>query len=260
MKLLEIYIYYSKNICWIPNAVDIISCSLYGRKVKLKQKTSINWIPSSKKTRSITPQPQRINSPNIWFCPDSWTDRNILWNRNLIFRFDLMFKKNQDNLSIACESQPHKSHLTSTLNTKTVPVLPSVIFPFHLLPSPMHPARFSFCLFPSFLSIFILLSSNNNNNNVCRILYQTDDIKIRIRFTYLSYSLQLYFNQQVTSYLPRQTGNKCWIFLRQICFGYPENVSLYRVCWTIEWYIFIYTGFLIWNYHWRHILIILTDE
>ena len=34
--------------------------------------------------------------------------------------------------------QPHKGHLTSKLNSKTVPVLPfldpSHIFPFHLLP------------------------------------------------------------------------------------------------------------------------------
>ena len=33
--------------------------------------------------------------------------------------------------------------------------------PFHLLPSPVNPTGFSFCLFPGFLSIFILLSLNN---------------------------------------------------------------------------------------------------
>ena len=52
-------------------------------------------------------------------------------------------------------------HLTS----KTVPVLPSldpsILFPFYLLPSPVHPTRFSFCFFPGFFAIFILLSSNN---------------------------------------------------------------------------------------------------
>ena len=56
-----------------------------------------------------------------------------------------------------------KGHLTSKLNSKTIPVIPSFIFPFHLLPSPVHPSIFSFCFFPGCLAIFILLSSNNNN-------------------------------------------------------------------------------------------------
>ena len=72
------------------------------------------------------------------------------------------------NTADLCQSQPHKGHLTSKLNSKTVPVLlsldPSLIFPFHLLPSPVHPTGFSFCFFPGFLVIFIILSSNNNNN------------------------------------------------------------------------------------------------
>ena len=50
------------------------------------------------------------------------------------------------------------------LNSKTVPVLPSLdpslIFPFHLLLSSVHPTRFSFCFFPDFLAILILLPSN----------------------------------------------------------------------------------------------------
>ena len=57
----------------------------------------------------------------------------------------------------------------SKLNSKTVPVLPSVnhflIISFHLLPSPVHPIGFSFRFFPDLLAIFIL-SSNNNNLNV----------------------------------------------------------------------------------------------
>jgi len=62
---------------------------------------------------------------------------------------------------------PHSCFLTSKLNSKTIPVLPSLdpslIFPFHLLPSPVHPTGFSFCFFPAFVAIFILLSSNNSN-------------------------------------------------------------------------------------------------
>ena len=40
----------------------------------------------------------------------------------------------------------------------------SLIFPFNLLPFPVHPTGFSFYIFAGFLVIFILLSSNNNNN------------------------------------------------------------------------------------------------
>ena len=36
-----------------------------------------------------------------------------------------------------------------------------LLFPFHLLPSPVHPTGFSFCFFLCFLAIFTLLSSNN---------------------------------------------------------------------------------------------------
>ena len=64
-------------------------------------------------------------------------------------------------------SQHHKCHLTSKLNFKTVPVLPSLdpslTFPYHLLSSSMHPTGFFFCFFPGFFAIFILLPSNNNN-------------------------------------------------------------------------------------------------
>ena len=56
--------------------------------------------------------------------------------------------------------------LISKLNSKTVPVLPSLgpslIFSFHLFPSPVYPTGFFFCFFPGFLAIFILISSNNN--------------------------------------------------------------------------------------------------
>ena len=41
-----------------------------------------------------------------------------------------------------------KGHLTYKLNSKKVPVIPyfdpSLIFPYHLLPAPMHPTGFSF--------------------------------------------------------------------------------------------------------------------
>ena len=46
----------------------------------------------------------------------------------------------------------------SKLNFKTVPVLPSLIFPLHLLSSPVHGTEFSFHISPGFLAIFILSS------------------------------------------------------------------------------------------------------
>ena len=50
-------------------------------------------------------------------------------------------------------------------NYKKVPVLfsheISIIFPYHLLPSAVHPTGFCFYFFPGFLAISILLSSNN---------------------------------------------------------------------------------------------------
>ena len=48
-------------------------------------------------------------------------------------------------------------------NIRYLENLPSLAFPFHLLPSPVHPTGSSFCFFPGFLAIFILLPSNNKN-------------------------------------------------------------------------------------------------
>ena len=38
--------------------------------------------------------------------------------------------------------QPYPSHDPYKLNYNMVPVLPSLVFPFNLLPSPMHPTGF----------------------------------------------------------------------------------------------------------------------
>ena len=62
-------------------------------------------------------------------------------------------------------------HLTSKLKYRRFPsylLWTLLLFPFHFLPSPVHPTRFSFCIFPGFLAIFTLLSSNNSNrkNNI----------------------------------------------------------------------------------------------
>ena len=56
-----------------------------------------------------------------------------------------------NGLSYCCTIQ-----ITFELNAKTVPVLPSLdpslMFPFHLLPSPVHPTGFSFCFFPGMIA------------------------------------------------------------------------------------------------------------
>ena len=76
------------------------------------------------------------------------------------------------------------------LKSKSVLVLPSLnpslLFTFHLFPSPLYPAGFSFCFFPGFLDTFILLSSNNDNNNRQRnqLLILFNQIKIRLYLTF----------------------------------------------------------------------------
>ena len=57
-----------------------------------------------------------------------------------------------------------KGYLISKINYNTVPVLPNLnpflIFPFNLLPSPLHPTGFFFYFFPGFPAIYIFLSLN----------------------------------------------------------------------------------------------------
>ena len=67
-----------------------------------------------------------------------------------------------------CESHPHRGHLVSKPNYRRFPsylLWTLLLFPIHLLPSPMHSTGFSFYIFPGFLAMFTSLSSNNNNNN-----------------------------------------------------------------------------------------------
>ena len=53
------------------------------------------------------------------------------------------------------------SKLTSTPNST---LLTFSYISFSYFTSPVHPTGFSFCFFPGFLAIFILLSSSNNNS------------------------------------------------------------------------------------------------
>ena len=105
----------------------------------------------------------------LWF----WRIRKIILCHLAFWKADVSLNKKEKLLwgsnktpkgSLLKAIQPHKDHLTSILNSKTVPVLPalvpSLIFPIHLLPN-----GFSFCFFPGFLAIFIMFSSNNNRSN-----------------------------------------------------------------------------------------------
>ena len=72
------------------------------------------------------------------------------------------------NFSQRTSSHQHKDHLTSKLKCRrflSYLLCTLLLFPFHLLPSPVHPTGFTFRVFPGFLVIFTLSSSNNNNNN-----------------------------------------------------------------------------------------------
>ena len=62
-------------------------------------------------------------------------------------------------------------HLTSTLKYRQFPSYLLYLISFYLLLSPVYLTVFSFCFFPGFLTIFILLSSNSNNNVSCRVIF-----------------------------------------------------------------------------------------
>ena len=89
--------------------------------------------------------------------------RNIMiwgiWNRSLQM-------KKKCFCMYPCESQSHKSHLTAKLIYRPFPsylLCTLLLFPIHLLLSPVHFTGFSFCFLPGFHAIFTLLSSNNNS-------------------------------------------------------------------------------------------------
>ena len=76
-------------------------------------------------------------------------------NVNLINYFDIWLLPSHLN-------QPHKGHLTSEfIHRRFTSYLPCtlLLFPFHLLTSPVHPTGVSLGFFPGFLVIFSLLSS-----------------------------------------------------------------------------------------------------
>ena len=83
--------------------------------------------------------------------------------------WEALNQTNHSESRSGCTPNDHSGNwgsLESKLNSKTVHVLhsldPSLIFPFHLLPSSVHLARFPFWFFPGFFVIFILSSNNNN--------------------------------------------------------------------------------------------------
>ena len=68
---------------------------------------------------------------------------------------------------VPCEATSQGGHFPSKLKYRRFPsylLCTLLIFPFHILPSPVNPTGFSLCFFLGFLAIFILFSSNNNNN------------------------------------------------------------------------------------------------
>ena len=91
---------------------------------------------------------------------------------------------------------------------------PSLIFPFHLLPTPVHPTRFSFCFFPGFLAIFILSSNNNQHSLIgCAAPTQLGDPRLEkltsaVRQTCLSRH-QSSFLHFLSLYLP-SLANPSW--------------------------------------------------
>ena len=119
------------------------------------------------------------------------------------------------------QSQPHKAHLTSKLNSKLVPVLPSldprsyISFLSFTFPGALY--RIFLCFFLSFLAIFILLSSNNNNYS----LYLLREI-----FSFDTFSFYIKFSESREENVP-----KVIIYLSQEIFG--RCFTRYYIC-TID--------------------------
>ena len=106
---------------------------------------------------------------DLLFLPQLCTRRlpsHLLFTLLLYFLFIFFY------ISLSSFSFPFPCS-SSTLY-KTAPVLPSLhlslIFPFYLLPSPVHPTGFSFCIFPGLLAIFTLPS--NKNRTIVRKIFK----------------------------------------------------------------------------------------
>ena len=90
----------------------------------------------------------------------------ILLQHFPIFFFTIVFSTGYLCAAAPFESQPHNGHLTFKLKYRRIPsylLCTLLLYPFHLLPSPLHPTGFSFSFFLGFLAIFILLSSQQQS-------------------------------------------------------------------------------------------------
>ena len=109
------------------------------------------------------------------------------------------------------------TRVTTSPPNETLPVLlylqSSLIFPFLLLHSPVHPTRFSFCISSGFLLIFILLSSKNNIREsernfetplMCH-LYRGINSLVTLEATFKNFIWELLWNlkmeKKITKYL-----------------------------------------------------------
>ena len=117
---------------------------------------------------------------------------------------------------------------------------PSLIFPFHPLPSPWHPTGFSFCFFPGVLFICILLSSNSNKTIPC----VTFSSSLNYLVVNEQQQLGLFFE---FLWLKLSQNKKPWMTSNNhlhICILYI-HICMYIFIYTVEIYAYIYfTEFL----------------
>ena len=115
--------------------------------------------------KSLVFKPYRCSSTSGWDF--KWLSGFlVLYSvQSIHLYYILLVKPAQSEQALV--SQSHMGYLTSKLNYRRFPsylLCTLLLFPFHILPSPVHPIGFSFCFFPGLLAIFTLLSSNNKQN------------------------------------------------------------------------------------------------
>ena len=160
---------------------------------------------------------ERVNFSNFWKI--LWIT-NGKWQEKSKFHHDQMnriwFKSGETLVEETVFVQLHKGHRNSKLKYRRflfyLPC-PFLLFPFHLLPSPVLPTGFSFCFFPDFLAIFTLLSSTNNNfyfdNSACDWLIEMAPL----------YSSQSHVLRQLTKAVKSIWRNSLYI----ICFTHWQQ-------------------------------------
>ena len=141
---------------------------------------------------------------NKWFCYVSNRHHNIMVSRSSRGHSTWPSLYWEVWASLTAEYRPWRV-LTSKLNFKTVFVLPSLMFPFHLLLSSVHPTWFSFRFFPGFLVIFMLLQYAPVTTSTAKSSPQKDAFQLVISILE-NHAVSRYFDKDIKTYPVQNTS------------------------------------------------------